>query len=902
MEVLPTGWEVNGRHYEATWSPFSTADNLITYYGAITDGDGQYVGDVVRAFERDSSEGDIHAYHDRLSIRRDFQGQGIGSAFLKACEDSYVRVGITEIRLHANLDVGGYAWARTGFDFLDRKEAAATVNGMIDGIQPSDPPSVRDELLAIRGKMSDGQWPTPFELSNVGYSQRSLADGRVTWFGKEMLMTMEWNAKKILTPAAEEAIAAAAGMSRGEFLRALGNLHHRHSVAHAADAPPAPERKDGSLWNLDFWAPETIEAQFQSAAAGLFARYRGTPESLAAMKARLYAEFANPYHDERGRFAPKNTGRRVPTKGIVDDEMPIGHLEVDAGGGHSFEVVGGDTVDELWANLVGVPESDSWTVDEASDPRFAPNRGFGYHLIPGQTMTRMRPSATGPLLYDVGAMAGVPVDELPGPYLGMNGNGGMLYEIPGTERPATTVFRIMDIEEWNQAKERGYFQSDGRMNLVEAEGTVWSTRTTGTFYAPPVGHTGVIVRARMDPADGWFMDMQENGRTSVDDYVKTHAPIPFDRVEAVTVPFEVYEEEFGNYGNTMTKYRVIDDDSLVASAQFANPYHDELGRFAPKNTADASTEFTAAHQFRNPYKDELGRFTTPEGDADGVEDIEIDHDPDFPVKEGFKRVFTHNARLRAAKERGVSIPPGWKNTQVSKDPDAPGLRARGVDAAGRVQPRYSRDHIESASAEKYQRILSFQTRYAERLDDHLREDAETDPTAGAVVLMRRMGLRPGSTADTRAKVQAYGATTLEARHVKFLDDGETVKLDFTGKKGVRIQLSTKDKLVYRTLLAHTAGKKPGERIFQTTSDRTNAYLTRVLPDDAPKFTNRDLRTILGTGYARRMTRRMPIPRTAAENRRARKKVAERVARILGNEPGEALRSYIAPEVFDAAGW
>ena len=168
--------------------------------------------------------------------------------------------------------------------------------------------------------------------------------------------------------------------------------------------------------------------------------------------------------------------------------------------------------------------------------------------------------------------------------------------------------------------------------------------------------------------------------------------------------------------------------------------------------------------------------------------------------------------------------------------------------------------------------------------------------------MRRMGLRPGSTADTRAKVQAYGATTLEARHVKFLDDGETVKLDFTGKKGVRIQLSTKDKLVYRTLLAHTAGKKPGERIFQTTSDRTNAYLTRVLPDDAPKFTNRDLRTILGTGYARRMTRRMPIPRTAAENRRARKKVAERVARILGNEPGEALRSYIAPEVFDAAGW
>lgn len=870
------------------------------------------------------------------------------------------------------------------------------------------------------------------------------------------------------------------------------------------------------------------------------------------------AQFANPNHDELGRFARKGEGRAVPTKGVDGD----GFANV---AGHEVKVVKGATIDELWANLIGEPESDD-DVDKASDPRFASNKGFGYHLIPGETVTRTRPSATGPVLYEVGAVKGVPVDQLPGPYLGMNGSGGLLYEIPGTERPVAKVFRVMDVAEWRQAKQRGFFQSDGRMNLGD-EGTVVSTRSTGTFYAPPVGRSAVIVRMRVDPADGWTMDMNPDGRTSVDDYVKTHAPIPFDRVEAVTVPFEVYEEEFGDYGNTMRKYRVLDDDPLVASAgEFANPYHDDLGRFARKGegrrvpmkgipdktsvatraatkigsavdrlhawkpgypfdtdgipgplksgaldwihyrrllpiraaaasitgiestdpspaqptqpsqrqrdqaaalleaiaasppktvqrglrlsasdadamleaggiadamatsttvdwiaenfalglygtsraggptvgvlvtyrntralpitpiyvgegkrgvshllasadehlisgrfrfdpasvrtetlqgarvihvdaypeeeaaavaasggvtidgffvppygcdggsitgalaSADASTEFTAAHQFRNPYKDELGRFTTPEGDADGVEDIEIEHDPDFPVKEGFKRVFTHSARLRAAKERGVSIPPGWRNTQVSKDPDAPGLRARGVDAAGRVQPRYSRDHIESASAEKYQRILSFQTRYAERLDDHLREDAETDPTAGAVVLMRRMGLRPGSTADTRAKVQAYGATTLEARHVKFLPDGETVKLDFTGKKGVRIQLSTKDKLVYRTLLAHTAGKKPGERIFQTTSDRTNAYLTRVLPDDAPKFTNRDLRTILGTGYARRMTRRMPIPRTAAENRRARKKVAERVARILGNEPGEALRSYIAPEVFDAAGW
>ena len=47
----------------------------------------------------------------------------------------------------------------------------------------------------------------------------------------------------------------------------------------------------------------------------------GLVESQAAMKARLYAEFANPYHDELGRFAPKNTGRRVPTKGTARGEL-----------------------------------------------------------------------------------------------------------------------------------------------------------------------------------------------------------------------------------------------------------------------------------------------------------------------------------------------------------------------------------------------------------------------------------------------------------------------------------------------------------------------------------------------------------------------------------------------------
>ncbi len=534
------------------------------------------------------------------------------------------------------------------------------------------------------------------------------------------------------------------------------------------------------------------------------------------------AQFANPWHDELGRFAPKNTGRRVPTKGIVDDEMPIGHLEVDA------DRLGPDTIPAL----------------PGTTP-IGPNQVRLYHRT--SSLEALEAIRAGGLKVAAGR--------------------GETYGEPNAV--------------WGSARLKDF--DPQRQHFIEFV----------VDWEDIVDRFDVIGGPSSGTNPPWTPEswMARGGNIA----------LPFDvPTSSIVAIHEPWHEAYRQLADPLVKegvlaghYDNLADDPMYGKAM--KRIREELGM--PPIVASG-----ALYQFRNPYKDERGRFTDKDNDADGAPDYEIDHDPDFPVKEGFKRVFTHSARLRAAKERGVSIPPGWRNTQVSKDPDAPGLRARGVDAAGRVQPRYSRDHIESASAEKYQRILSFQTRYAERLDDHLREDAETDPTAGAVVLMRRMGLRPGSTADTRAKVQAYGATTLEARHVKFLPDGVTVKLDFTGKKGVRIQLSTKDKLVYRTLLAHTAGKKPGERIFQTTSDRTNAYLTRVLPDDAPKFTNRDLRTILGTGFARRMTRRMPIPRTAAENRRARKKVAERVARILGNEPGEALRSYIAPEVFDAAGW
>ncbi|MGV8972202.1 MAG: GNAT family N-acetyltransferase [Rhodoglobus sp.] len=154
-----------------------------------------------------------------------------------------------------------------------------------------------------------------------------------------------------------------------------------------------------------------------------------------------------------------------------------------------------------------------------------------------------------PTLYDVTPFTpdqnwdSVPKDQIEPGSMGDGDGGGPpraggsskpLRRIPGSERPLPAVFRIVDEAEYQQALKRGYFQSDERMNLGD-EGTVASTRSTGTFYAPWGSRSGPqdgqarIVRLRMDPADGWLTD--------ADSYVKTHERIPVDRIEKVTPPF-----------------------------------------------------------------------------------------------------------------------------------------------------------------------------------------------------------------------------------------------------------------------------------------------------------------------------------------------------------------------------
>src|SRR5690349_21579569 len=76
---------------------------------------GAMTGRNVRGFMRGKETGELIALHNVFTINGEGQGSGIAKQVLKAQFDEYEKLGVAEVAVHANIDVGGYAWARFGF-------------------------------------------------------------------------------------------------------------------------------------------------------------------------------------------------------------------------------------------------------------------------------------------------------------------------------------------------------------------------------------------------------------------------------------------------------------------------------------------------------------------------------------------------------------------------------------------------------------------------------------------------------------------------------------------------------------------------------------------------------------------------------------------------------------------
>jgi hypothetical protein len=128
--------------------------------------------------------------HDMFRLDVGYQNQGFGSAFYENSEIAYMNIGLDAIYLEANMAVGGYAWARMGFDFRDD----FTLDRYRDDF-------LRDLLRLYPNDEVD----IDYLNSSINHSWDIAAftgpDGRRV--GKEYLLGKAYEAEKILQPWAE---------------------------------------------------------------------------------------------------------------------------------------------------------------------------------------------------------------------------------------------------------------------------------------------------------------------------------------------------------------------------------------------------------------------------------------------------------------------------------------------------------------------------------------------------------------------------------------------------------------------------------------------------------------------------------------------------------------------------
>lgn len=149
-----------------------------------------------------------HAY---FTLTDATQGSGVSSAFLNASKQMYRQMGLDRISIHADISVGGYAWARGGFDFSSASSMRDAIyeweQRMNWNIPAGREEEWREGLLKFRelkaratsANFQNKTHPAAIEFANIGRPEGPTSSTD-TWFGKAMMLGSDWYGEFPLNP------------------------------------------------------------------------------------------------------------------------------------------------------------------------------------------------------------------------------------------------------------------------------------------------------------------------------------------------------------------------------------------------------------------------------------------------------------------------------------------------------------------------------------------------------------------------------------------------------------------------------------------------------------------------------------------------------------------------------
>lgn len=135
---------------------------------------------LTRIFKRDE-EGEFAVDHNYFKVSKNEQGSGLAKDILRGSFEQYKAMGVDKATVHANIDVGGYAWARFGFKPNDPE----TVNDSLKWAIRGHSGLTSDERAALNDLVDEGDSETAiWRVADAHFGDRKI--------GKELLLNFDW--------------------------------------------------------------------------------------------------------------------------------------------------------------------------------------------------------------------------------------------------------------------------------------------------------------------------------------------------------------------------------------------------------------------------------------------------------------------------------------------------------------------------------------------------------------------------------------------------------------------------------------------------------------------------------------------------------------------------------------
>jgi len=262
-----------------------------------------------------------------------------------------------------------------------------------------------------------------------------------------------------------------------------------------------------------------------------------------------------------------------------------------------------------------------------------------------------------------------------------------------------------------------------------------------------------------------------------------------------------------------------------------------------------------------------------------------------------------NTKIANKVTDSIYIPPAYDDVKISLNPKEKVL-AIGYDEKQRPQYVYNKKFTERNSKKKFHKMIEFGESYQKimnsvRRDLYSEGDTKEKQIAMTLMLVVDCGIRIGSE-KYKNENDSFGATTLESRHVKV--HGDTVSVDFIGKKGVRNKCKMRSKRLSRNLRIKKRTLNKDDPIF--TYRRGNCWYSLKNTDvnkylkKFGNFSSKNFRTwVANLSF---ITEILKSGAHDSENKRKHNinEAVRGTARRLNNTPSVCKTNYIDPYLIE----